>query len=190
MRLYREKGMYGYRDYHRRVQTAKVFFGASMILVQLFARNFTDNEAARNILTVMAILSVLPTANVASPLLASWRWRTPSKEFHDRVKAMETKGRILYDLIITSREQIIPVDAAMVHPLGTFAFCPAKKVDVKGSEKFLNDAFKSRGLDGNVRLIMDEGAFLKRMKSLRPAGEFEDDGSMEYGANLLKTLSM
>ena len=51
----REKGQYGYRDYHRKVQLAKVLFGAAMILIQAGARSFTDNEAAKNILAVIFI---------------------------------------------------------------------------------------------------------------------------------------
>lgn len=34
---------------------------------------------------------------------------------------------MLYDLIITSREAIIPVDAAAVHPTGVYAYCTAKR---------------------------------------------------------------
>lgn len=190
MRGRREKGQYGYRDFHRKVQAAKVIFGGAMILLQLAARNFTDNEAAKNILTVMAILSVLPTANVASPLLASWKYRTPPREFYMRMAQLEAKDSILYDLIITSREQIMPMDAVMVHPMGVFALCSGEKVDVKKAERFLNETFKSNRLDVNVKVMREEKAFLKRADSLKPAGEFEDDGSVEYEIRVLKGLSM
>ena len=82
------KGQYGYRDYHRKIQLMKVLFGAAMILVQLLARNFTENQAARNVLTLMAILSVLPTANVASPLLASWKYKTCSPLLEFNIKLL------------------------------------------------------------------------------------------------------
>lgn len=87
-----KKGQYGYRNYHRNLQLAKVIFGGAMILVQLGARKFTDNQAAKNILTVMAILSVLPTANVASSLLASWIYKTPGKEFYERVRLLRRRA--------------------------------------------------------------------------------------------------
>lgn len=186
----REKGQYGYRDFHRKVQTAKVAFGGAMILIQLLARNFTDNESAKNILTVMAILSVLPTANTASPLLASWRYRTPSRDFHMRISTLEAKGRVLYDLIITSREQIMPMDAVFVHPAGVFALCSGEKADVRKAERFLNETFRARRLDGNVKVFRDESVFLKEVAVLKPAGGFEDDGSVEYGIRVLKGLSM
>lgn len=186
----REKGQYGYRDYHRKVQLAKVIFGAAMILIQAGARGFTDNQAAKNILTVMAVLSVLPTANVASPLLASWKYRTLKREFYERVRPFETKGTILYDLILTSKEQIMAMDVIMVHPTGVFALCRDKKTDEKKAEKYLNNTWKAHGLDPDVKVMKDEKAFFKKLENLRPAGEPEDDNGVEYAAGLLKNLSM
>ncbi|MFR5602185.1 MAG: hypothetical protein ACLTKI_07530 [Lachnospiraceae bacterium] len=99
-----QKGEYGYRDSHRKIQLAKVAFGGAMILLQLAARGLTGDQAVKNILTVMAILSVLPTANVASPLIASWKYRTPGRAFYEKTAEKEQDFRILYDLILTSRE--------------------------------------------------------------------------------------
>ncbi len=186
----REKGQYGYRDFRKRAETAKVLFGAAMILAQLFARNFTDNQAAKNILTVMAILSVLPAANVAAPLLASWKYRTPSREFYERMTALEEKGCMLYDLIITSREQIIPADAVMVHPAGIFVCCMEGQVDAKKGERFLNDTLKSHKLNGDARIIKDEKTFLRKLESLKPAGEPDNGKSLAQEVKVLKGLSM
>lgn len=186
----REKGQYGYRRYHKKAQIAKVLFGAIMILIQLGARNFTDHDAAKNVLTLMAILSVLPTANVASPLLASWNCRTPSQEFYEKVKVWEGNGTILYDLMITSKEQILPIDALMVHPTGIFAFCTKKNIDDKKSEKYLKDTFKSQGLGTDVKIIKNEKEFLKQIGSLRPVHQTETDKYTDQKVNLLKNLSM
>ena len=101
------KGEYGYRTHHRKMQIGMVAFGAAMILAQLAARHFVEDQAWKNILTVMAILSVLPTANIASPLFAGWRFKTPPKEFYDRVHPYEERFTILYDLVITSKEFLI-----------------------------------------------------------------------------------
>lgn len=190
MRHRRKKGEYGYREYHRKIQLGEVLFGAVMILVQLGARQFTDSQAVKNVLTVMAILSVLPTANVASPLLAAWKYRTPPRAFLDRVQPYEEKFPILYDLILTSREAVMPVDAAAVHPTGVYLYCTSRKVDAKKAEKFFNDMFLSHRLDPHVKMIQDEKAFFQRLDSLKPAAEYEDDGSAGYTLELLKQLSM
>ena len=186
----RKKGEYGYREYRRKVQVGEVLFGAVMILVQLGARQFTDSQAVKNVLTVMAILSVLPTANVASPLLAAWRYKTPPRSFLERVQVYESKFPVLYDLILTSKEAIMPVDAAAVHPTGVYLYCPKKGIDTKAAEKFLNEMLTGWKLDGNARIMTEKKNFLTRLSTLKNVTEDEDDGSAPHVEKLLKSLSM
>ncbi len=186
----KQKGEYGYRNYRKAVQFGEVLFGAAAIIIQLLARNFTDSQAAKNVLTLMAILSVLPTANVASPLLASLRYRTPGEDFHRKAEEYAPKGVLLYDLVVTTKEQILPFDTVMVHPMGVFAYCTAEKTDVRKAEKTLNDSFKSQKLDPNIKIITDERQFFNRLKGLKPAAEYEDDGSVDYAARVIKSMSM
>ena len=164
--------------------------GAALILAQLGARALTDQEAAKNILTVMAILSVLPTANLAAPLLASWKYRTPPQAFYDRCRPLEQKGTVLYDLILTSKEQVMPMDAVLVHPQGVIALCSRSGLDTKKAEQFLNGMFSAHKLDPHVRVFTDEKTFRRRADALQPADQYEDDGSTAYAAGLLKNLSM
>lgn len=184
------KGQYGYRNYHRKIEALKVLFGAAMILIQLAARYFVDSSAWKNILTVMAILSVLPTANVASPLLASWRFKTPPENFHEKVSAYEGTLSILYDLIVTSKDAIMPMDAVVVHPTGVYAYCTAPKLDTAKAERFFKEMFTGHKLDPNIKIILDEKAFFHRLDSLKPEAGYEDDGSVAYTVGLLKNLSM
>ncbi len=186
----KKKGEYGYRNYRKAVQLGQVLFGAAAIVIQLLARNLTDNQAAKNVLTLMAILSVLPTANVAAPLLAALRYRTPSEDFHKKAAGYESKGVLLYDLVVTTKEQILPFDAVMIHPMGVIAYCPAEKTDIKKAEKTLNASFVSQKLDPNIRIITDERQFFNRLKGLKPAADYEDDGSVGYAAGVLKSMSM
>lgn len=186
----RRKGQYGYRNYHKKTEGGKLVFGALIILAQLTARSFVEAQAWKNILTVMAILSVLPAANAASPFLASFRYRTPEEEFYKKAESYEKKSRVLYDLIITSRELVMPIDAAAVHPTGVFAFSPKKKLDTAKAEAFLNEMFTGHKLDLKVKILLDEKAFFRRLDSLKPEEEYEDDGQLDYAVTLLKNLSM
>ncbi|MEG0565151.1 MAG: O-linked GlcNAc transferase-like protein [Hungatella sp.] len=190
MKNRKEKGQFGYRDAHRKAQLGKILLGACLILLQLAARGFTDNPSTKNILTVMAVLSVLPTANVASPLLASWRYRTPSMDFYQNVRVHDSDYPILYDLILTTKEQIMPMDAIAVHPLGTYAYCTAAKLDTKKAEKSLNELLRLQKLNPTAKIISDEKAFLNRLDSLKPAAEFPDDGSTDTTIAFLKSMSM
>lgn len=190
MKAGKEKGEYGSRNHSRRMRLTITLILAAAIAAQLIARWMTDNQAAKNILTVMAILTVLPMANMASPLLASWKYRTPGRDFYDKIHPYEEKIVILYDLILTTKEQMIPADVAAVHPQGIFLFVPEKKLDIQKAEKGLQALFAGNKLDLKIRLIRDEAAFLKRLDSLKSVDSSEDDGTVSYAARLLKSLSM
>lgn len=185
-----QKGQYGYRDQHKKSRLLLTGAFAAAIIAQLIARQFASEQAAKNILTVMAILTVLPMANLASPLLASWKYRTADYDFYEKVRGYEGKCVILYDLIVTTKEQILPLDAVAVHPGGVYAFCSNEKTDLAKAEKAVNALFHANKLDPKVKLIRDPHTFIRRLDSLKPASEYEDDGIVDYAAALMKNLSM
>lgn len=160
------------------------------ILAQLFARHFASEQATKNVLTVMAILTVLPMANMASPLLASWNYRTPSESFHQKLVPYEKKTLLLYDLIVTTKEYVLPFDAVIVHPAGIYAYCPKKNLKTAKAEQAVSDLLRANKMTLNFKIIPDEHGFFKRLESLKPTDSYEDDGSIEYASRLLKNLSM
>lgn len=185
-----KKGEYGYRNSFKRWQLLKIGILAAFILAQLGARFFTETQTVKNILTVMAVVTVLPAANLASPLVAILKYHTPSEEFHHMILPYEEKFTVLYDLVITTREYVMPMDAVIVHPTGVYAYCINKKILVPDAEKALNEMFAEQRLDPNVKLTKEFPAFEKRIKSLKPASEYEDDGSVDFAAKLLRSMSM
>lgn len=184
------KGQYGYRDQHKKARVLLTGLFVVAILAQVLARQLVAEQATKNILTVMAILTVLPMANLASPLLASWKYRTGDRTLYERAKTYETKCTMLYDLIVTTKEQILPLDVVAVHPNGVFAYCSSEKTDLAKAEKAINALFQANKLDPNVKLIKDSHGFFRRLDNLKPASEYEDDGVVDYAAALMKNLSM
>ncbi|WP_432630612.1 O-linked GlcNAc transferase-like protein [Brotaphodocola sp.] len=186
----KEKGEYGYRTTNRRMRLMITGVLLLAILAQLFARHFASEQATKNVLTVMAILTVLPMANMASPLLASWNYRTPSESFHQKLVPYEKKTLLLYDLIVTTKEYVLPFDAVIVHPAGIYAYCPKKNLKTAKAEQAVSDLLRANKMTLNFKIIPDEHGFFKRLESLKPTDSYEDDGSIEYASRLLKNLSM
>lgn len=185
-----KKGMYGYRNSFKRRQLFKIAILAIFILAQLGARYFTGNQAFKNVLTVMAVITVLPTANLAAPLVAIWRYKTPAEEFHKKYVPCEQNYHILYDLILTTKDYVMPMDVIAVHPTGIYAYCINSKVDGPKAEKALNDTLKSQNLKPNLKLTKELNTFDKRIKSLKPALEYEADENMDFAMDVLKSMSM
>ena len=64
------------------------------------------------------------------------------------------------------------------------------KTNIPNAEKAVNEMFSEQRLDPNVKITKDFFAFEKRIKSLKPSSEYDDDGSVEFAAKLLRSLSM
>lgn len=185
-----QKGEYGYRNKFKKRQAFLISLLALFILAQLGARFLTDSKAAKNILTVMAIVTVLPAANLGATLVAVLKYKTPSREFYEKFSGYEKKFPVLYDLVITTKDHVLPMDLIVVHPTGIYAYCINGKVDVHSAEAALNEILKEQRLDPNMKITKELSTFEKRIRSLKPSSEYEDDGSVEYAVNLMKSLSM
>jgi hypothetical protein len=184
------KGHYGYRDAHKKAQIRNVSIFAVVIAAILIGRFFVTWEDMKKMMMITAILLVLPMANLASPMLVSWKFKTAPKELYDAVKPYEQKFTVFYDLIITNTDLIMPIDVAVIHPTGLYLFCPDKKVDIKKAEKFINEILIGWKLDGNAKIMVEKKNYLNRLASLRDLTEEDDDGSTEYITKVILGLSM
>lgn len=185
-----EKGQYGYRTDRKRKQIRNISIFAVMIVILLISRNFIQREDITNLVTISAILLVLPMANLASPLIASWKIGEVDPNFHKEVEVYEEKFPVLYDLIITSNDLIMPIDAAVIHPDGVYMYCPDKSIDVKKGEKFLNEMLIAWKLDGNTKIMTEKSNYMNRLSTLKDVTEEDDDGSAPHVRKLLISLSM
>ena len=172
MKLRLEKGTYGYRTAYKKRQLFFVVLFILAIVAQLILRNFVTEQIYKNLVTISAILTVLPMANLASPLVVASRIPEVPEELHKACLPYEDKFPILYDLVITSNDLIMPVDAAVVHPTGVYLYCTNPKVDRK------------------AKVMNEEKKFLRRLSELKNVTEEEDDGSAPHVLKLLKSLSM
>ena len=62
---WKQKGSFGYRAFYKKKQGFFVGIFLAAIIAQLIARSMTDWEAMKNVLTVSAILTVLPMEGYA-----------------------------------------------------------------------------------------------------------------------------
>lgn len=187
-----KKGMYGYRDAHKKRQILLVSLFLLVIAALLVSRYFITWKSLKNLVTISAILTdAFPWPEPwRLPLMASWKTGPPPESFYDACRPYGEKFPILYDLIITSRDFIMPVDVAVIHPTGVYLYCPKKGIDTKAAEKFLNEMLTGWKLDGNARIMTEKKNFLTRLSTLKNVTEDEDDGSAPHVEKLLKSLSM
>lgn len=68
----------------------------------------------------MAIVTVLPAANLASPLVAIIKYKL-RQEFYEKYSVYEEKFPHAFDMVLTTKDYVLPMDAVAVHPTGIYA---------------------------------------------------------------------
>jgi hypothetical protein len=184
-----KKGLYGYRDAHKKRELLIFSVLAAAIVVQVILSKVCTGNT-RIVFTVTGILTVLPLANLASPMFAMFRYKTPPKELYEKIRKEEAKGQMLYDLIITSRETIMPAEFILVRP-GVVILCAAdRKLNESALKSWIRENLRKQGLKANVNLYRDADSFCKALEKLPVLAEDEkDEEAVQKIAKLLKELS-
>lgn len=185
-----KKGDYGYRNHFKRKQLFIIALLALFIIAQWLGGLLQTMSLSKNSDGPWRSVTVLPAANLASPLIAIFKYHTPEQAFHEAYMPYEGKFEVLYDLVLTTPEDVIPSDVTVVHPTGIYVYCINPKLNVKRAEAGLNELLKANKLDPNLKIVTSRSTFDKRIHSLKPASEYEDDGTVEYGVRVIKGLSM
>ena len=160
-----EKGCYGYRDAHRR----RSLIISAVLLCLTVGLTLTGRHLSGvpgTVLTISGILFVLPFANVLSPLLTMLSVRTPGREQYDAVRRFSDRGELLYDLTFTSKEGVMPADAALIRPELCVLLCPALKDAPSKLTSFLAERLNMEDIHVDLYLYTDTEAFVKALDSL------------------------
>ena len=171
------KGDYGYIKKRKLVQLAKVaFILLDIILVMLIGIYISGSR--KNLLTVVAVLMVLPMANFAASLIALFPHKSaPLNEYEEFQK--HSGGLITScDMVITSRTLVVPLEFSVVHSSGVYAYSASKDLKVKDAQEYVENMCAANQLNTKVHIFKDLGPFYRRLDALereKPDVEKEDE---------------
>ena len=159
------------------MQLAKVaFILQDIILVMLIGIYISGSR--KNLLTVVAVLMVLPMANFAASLIALFPHKSaPLNEYEEFQK--HSGGLITScDMVITSRTLVVPLEFSVVHSSGVYAYSASKDLKVKDAQEYVENMCAANQLNTKVHIFKDLGPFYRRLDALereKPDVEKEDE---------------
>lgn len=171
------KGDYGYIKKRKLVQMAKVAFVLLDIIIVMLIGIYISGSR-KNLLTIVAVLMVLPMANFAASLITLFPHKSaPLKEYEEFQK--HSGGLITScDMVITSRTLVVPLEFAVVHSSGVYAYSASKDLKVKDAQEYVENMCAANQLNTKVHIFKDLGPFYRRLDALereKPDGEKEDE---------------
>ena len=181
--MIKKKGEYGYRKYFKIKNGIMIGFFIIVILVLFIASKHTKENMSR-ILLVSSILMVLPMANLLSPFLVVFKYRSCE---YDLVKPYLEDKHFLFDIILTMKEQVMPLDIIYIDGEKIFSIL-SNKADKRKTEDFIKERMKLGGISVNVK-VCESINELKKFIKISQTEENVDNKLNEIRA-ILKSLSV
>ncbi len=170
----KDKGQLGYVNNRKLARGLVVGIGLAAV-VAIFLTGYITTDTRNNILTLVAILTSLPVAKYIVLFIMVLPYHSQTQELYDKVKdAAGDKSQVLAEMILTSKEKVMPIDFLVVKESHVIGYTTYKKCDIPFAEKFLTDNMQVNGHKVTVKIWEDEKKFISKVASMGNK-EIEDD---------------
>lgn len=178
----KKKGEYGYRKYFKIKNGIIIGFFVFIIFLLFISSKITKNADISRILLVSSILMVLPMANLLSPFLVVFKYRSCE---YGLVKPYLEDKHFLFDIILTMKEQVMPLDIIYIDGERIFSIL-SNKADKRKTEDFIKERMKLGGISVNVKVCES----INELKKFIKASQNEENNKLDEIRAILKSLSV
>ncbi len=168
-----EKGTPGYikRQKTRLLIQTAISFG---IVIAILVFGYLQTGTKLNLFTVVAILGCLPASRILVEWIAIAPHSTVDAEKADEISRKAPNLTAAYDLVITSREKIMPVDAVVISGHTVCGYTKAKKADPEKTAAHIRQILAENEITKiTVKIFSDYTAFLARAEGMNSIAEVE-----------------
>ncbi|RKW33570.1 MAG: hypothetical protein D8H95_49915 [Lachnospiraceae bacterium] len=177
----KKKGEYGYRKYFKIKNGLIIGFFVFIILLLFISSKITKNADISRILLVSSILTVLPMANLLSPFLVVFKYKSFE---YEKIKEYLDDKHFLFDIILTMKEQVMPLDIIYINEERIFGIL-SNKADKSKTEEFIKERMKIGGIKVSVK-ICDSFSEMKKFVQSKDA----NDKNLDEIRAIFKSLSV
>lgn len=164
------------------------------VIIAILILGYIQTGSRMNVFTVAAIVGCLP----ASKMLVEYITMAPHKSIPPALfEEIEEKAGLLiraYDLIITSKEKVMPVAAIVISGNVVCGYTESEKTDEVICARHIKEMLKGNGYDKmTVKIFHDYTAFLARAEGMNNIAAVEKEagrGREKKIRNLILTISM
>lgn len=167
-----KKGQAGYLTFKMKAQTLRtIIYFALCILI--FGLGYWQTGSKENLLTVVAVVGILPSSKALVDVIVRIPYRTIKPELAEEIAQKSNYLTVIYDLIITSSEKIMPVACIVISGNKIFGYTDNKKVDVNLVASNIKKMLASHDYDVSVKILNEYKPFLSRVEGLNNIQEVE-----------------
>ena len=182
-----KKGEYGYRNRHRIVGAMILLIYVAIVVVQAVLSKVVDDIKLQVLFTVTAILSVLPMAKYAAIYIAGVKYSSPSYKEKEQIANICKDKIILYDMIFTTKEAVIPADYVVLSDKRCIIYISDNRADISDITSCLNRSFAADRYPTKTEAYVTLDDFIEAIQSI-DSDENNDD--YKSACDMLKGISL
>lgn len=188
-----EKGTPGYLNYKKKVEIIRtvIYFG---IVIAILLLGYFQTGTKLNMLTVVAVLGCLPSSKALVGVITRFPYASIDKKKAEEIAAITDHLTVCYDMVITSRDRIMPTDCIVISNQHVYGYTHYEKVDPEELAKHIRSMLAENGYtDLTVKVLKQYKAFTARAEGLNRIAAVEKQDTKEKEEmirRLILTLSM
>lgn len=175
MKKMKNKGESGYIDQTKILRLLATFLMLLLVAVILYT-GFIKYHSTKNIFTVIAIVSVIPTAKVAVSYIVIMKYRSCERTLYEAVCGQAPDALVLADLLISSSEKIFQAELAVVRDNSAYLYAPECADCIKEKEAYVRKILETEAKVTSVKIFCKQDIFLKQVAALNVnnPGKFDE----------------
>lgn len=170
-----EKGDYGYLKRRQRFEIIKTVILFAICLA-VYITGYIQAGKRENLLTVVAIVGVLPASKSAVSMIMFVRYRQTGRQLYDKLKPYTEKGELMFDLIFILNQKAVKTECVVAADGNLVVY--TKNTDFTETQiaKQLKNFLGNNG-KGNygVKVCVSEKAFLEQALSRLNASDRSEE---------------
>ncbi len=160
------KGEYGYISYRKKIATIRTLT-CLIVAVSLYIAGLIIYDSQKNVLSIVAALSCLPTGWSGVNMVMFLRAKGCSEDVYSKVEAHRGGLLIRYDEVITSYDKNYNVSASTVLDKNVCCFMDDPKLDASDLEKHIKKMMAQGGYSNLTIKVFDNlDQFISRIDQL------------------------
>lgn len=161
-----KKGCYGYIDYQKKATIIRtvLFFALSL---GLYGIGIYSTGSNKNLLTIVAVLGLLPSCKSAINMVMFLKAKGCSEEAKEKIAPFDDKLTGFYDMYFTSYQKNFPISHMILKGNIACAYTEDAKCDCNAGEKHLEQMLLQDGYKNmTVKIFNQIGKYTDRLSQL------------------------
>lgn len=174
------KGDFGYIENRKKRECLKTIL-MFLVPLALFFAGMMATKTRLNLLTVVAVLGMLPASKSAVLMIMYLKGHGISQKEYDDFEEQMGNLQKSYDNIFTAYDFSIEVPSLVVRAGNICGICNQKSKNLSQLEKHIETTLRQEGYHVNCKIFDKKQQYLERLKSLRELEETEKEQATTLG---------